>query len=136
MECINLEQIKETDFNRIKEIYASENWNAYLKDDEKLKRAFSNSYLLLGAYIEDILVGFVRCVGDGEHIIVVQDLIVDSKYQKKGIGTKLFQYVLDRFASVRMFLVITDLYDEVDNLFYQKNGLVKIVQRDMVAYVR
>lgn len=136
LENIKLQKIKDTDFNRIKDIYASENWRAYLKDDEKLKRAFSNSYLFLGAYIEEKLVGFVRCVGDGEHIIVVQDLIVDAKYQKNGIGTVLFQHVLDRFASVRMFLVVTDLYDEVDNRFYQKNGLVKIEDRDMIAYVR
>lgn len=133
---VKLENIKEVDFDRIKEIYASENWLAYLKDDEKLKRAFSNSYLFVGAYIKEKLVGFVRCVGDGEHIIVVQDLIVDAKYQQKGIGTALFQHVLDRFASVRMFSVVTDLYDEVDNRFYQKNGLIKIVERDMIAYVR
>lgn len=136
LENVKLEKIKDTDFNRIKDIYASENWRAYLKDDEKLKRAFSNSYLFLGAYIEETLVGFVRCVGDGEHIIVVQDLIVDVKYQKNGVGTVLFQHVLDRFASVRMFLVVTDLYDEVDNRFYQKNRLVKIEDRDMIAYVR
>lgn len=136
IEKVRLESINETDFDRIKEIYAAENWNAYLSDDEKLKRAFANSYLFVGAYINEYLIGFVRCVGDGEHIIVVQDLIVDATYQKRGIGTKLFQFVLDRFFDVRMFLVVTDLYDEVDNQFYQTNGLVKIIEKDMVAYVR
>lgn len=133
---IKFKETKENDFERIKEIYASENWRAYLQDDEKLKRAFNNSLLCLGAYEEDKLLGFVRCVGDGEHIIVVQDLIVHHDYQKLGIGTQLFQYVLDKYKNVRMFLVITDLYDEVDNKFYQKNGLVKIEQKEMVAYVR
>ncbi len=133
---IKFKETKENDFERIKEIYASENWRAYLQDDEKLKRAFNNSLLCLGAYEEDKLFGFVRCVGDGEHIIVVQDLIVHHDYQKLGIGTQLFQYVLDKYKNVRMFLVITDLYDEVDNKFYQKNGLVKIEQKEMVAYVR
>lgn len=133
---IKFKETKENDFERIKEIYASENWRAYLQDDEKLKRAFNNSLLCLGAYEEDKLLGFVRCVGDGEHIIVVQDLIVHHDYQKLGIGTQLFQYVLDKYKNVRMFLVITDLYDVVDNKFYQKNGLVKIEQKEMVAYVR
>ena len=133
---IKFKETRENDFERIKEIYASENWRAYLQDDEKLKRAFNNSLLCLGAYEEDKLLGFVRCVGDGEHIIVVQDLIVHHDYQKLGIGTQLFQYVLDKYKNVRMFLVITDLYDEVDNKFYQKYGLVKIEQKEMVAYVR
>ena len=136
IESVRLKLIQESDFDRIKEIYASEHWNAYLRDDKKLERAFANSYLFVGAYIEEKLVGFVRCVGDGEHIIVVQDLIVDVSFQKKGIGTKLFQHVLDRFKEVRMFFVITDLYDEVDNRFYQTNGLVKLVEKAMIAYAR
>lgn len=135
---INTELIEtnDNDFERIKEIYTSENWRAYLQDDEKLKKALTNSLFCLGAYNEDKLLGFIRCVGDGEHIIVVQDLIVDHDYQKLGIGTELFQFILDKYNAVRMFLVITDLYDEVDNHFYQKNGLVKIEQKEMVAYVR
>lgn len=133
---INYYETKENDFEHIKEIYASENWRAYLQDDEKLKRAFTNSLFSYGAYENNKLIGFVRCVGDGEHIIIVQDLIVHHDYQKLGIGTQLFQYVLDKYKDVRMFLVITDLYDEVDNKFYQKNGLAKIEQREMVEYVR
>ena len=133
---IEIREITEHDFERIKEIYAAENWNAYLKDDEKLKRAFRNSLYFLGGYKEDKLIGLIRCVGDGEHILIVQDLIVDPNYQKRGIGTELFQFILNKYKDVRMFLVVTDLYDEVDNHFYQKNGLVKIEAKEMVAYTR
>ena len=129
-------EIKNVDIEHVKEIYASESWRAYLQDDEKLKRAFANSLFTYGAYHNNKLIGFVRCVGDGEHIIIVQDLIVHHEYQKLGIGTQLFQFILDKFKDVRMFLVITDLFDEVDNKFYQNNGLVKLEQKEMVAYVR
>jgi len=64
-----------------------------LQDDGKLMRAFDNSMYLLGAFEGDKLVGFVRCVGDGEHILVVQDLIVEPEHQKQGIGTHLFTAV-------------------------------------------
>ena len=121
---------------RIKEIYLSENWMAYLHDDEALKRAFNNSLYCLGAFCEDKLIGFVRCVGDGEHIIIVQDLIVDPAFQKQGIGTALFKAVWDRYRNVRMFQVNTDIDDEVDNYFYQSFGMKPISDGHMISYYR
>lgn len=64
--------------DEVKEIYNDSNWSTYLGDDDKLKRAFDNSLYLLGAFYDGRLIGFVRCVGDGEHIVVVQDLIVKA----------------------------------------------------------
>ena len=62
-------KFKEFNFNEyfedIKRIYKSTDWLTYLNDDEKLKRAFENSLCFLGAFKEDKLVGFIRCVGDG-----------------------------------------------------------------------
>lgn len=121
---------------QIKDIYRMEQWNAYLKDDERLKRAFENSLSILGAFDGENLIGFIRCVGDGEHILLVQDLIVAPKYQKQGIGTKLFRTIWDRFADVRMFQVVTDLSDPVDNHFYSSFGMKKLEAGHMVSYFR
>ena len=121
---------------RVKEIYALEGWTAYLNSDEKLMRAFDNSLYVLGAFNDDKLVGFVRCVGDGEHILLVQDLIVDKVYQKQGIGTVLFKTIWDRYKDVRMFQVNTDLEDEVDNHFYKSMGMKPLVEGHMISYFR
>lgn len=121
---------------RVKEIYAAEGWTAYLQDDEKLVRAYDNSLYTLGAFVEDKLVGLVRCVGDGEHILVVQDLIVDREYQKQGIGTKLFKQAWDKFADVRMFQVNTDIEDPLDNHFYQSMGMKPLADGHMISYFR
>ena len=121
---------------RVKEIYALEGWRAYLNSDEKLIRAFENSLYLLGAFDGDKLVGFVRCVGDGEHILLVQDLIVDREYQKQGIGTNLFKTVWDKYKDVRMFQVNTDLEDEVDNHFYKSMGMKPLEEGHMISYFR
>lgn len=121
---------------RVKEIYALEGWTAYLNSDEKLIRAFDNSLYLLGAFDGDQLVGFVRCVGDGEHILLVQDLIVDRAYQKQGIGTTLFKEVWDKYKDVRMFQVNTDLVDEVDNRFYKSMGMKSLEEGHMISYFR
>lgn len=120
----------------VKEIYMQEGWWAYLGDDEKLARAFKNSLYTLGAFEGDRLTGFVRCVGDGEHILLVQDLIVDKKHRRQRLGTALFKMAWERYADVRMFQVVTDLHDEADNAFYQSFGMKKLVEGDMVSYFR
>jgi len=122
--------------DEVKAIYASECWSAYLKDDKKLKRAFVNSLYTLGAFNGEKLVGFVRCVGDGEHILLVQDLIVHPEYQRQGIGTALFRTVWDKYEGVRMFQVNTDMEDERDNRFYQSFGMKKLETGGMVSYFR
>lgn len=120
----------------VKSIYEKEYWRAYLQDDAKLKRAFDHSLYLLGAFEDERLIGFVRCVGDGEHILLVQDLIVEPEHQKQGIGTCLFKTVWEKYADVRMFHVVTDIEDEVDNHFYQSFGMKKLEEGDMVSYFR
>ena len=120
----------------VKSIYKKESWNAYLKDDEKLIRAFSNSLYILGAVDEDKLIGFIRCVGDGEHILMIQDLIVSPEYQQKGIGTYLFRTIMDKYKDVRMFIVLTDIEDVVDNKFYQSFKLRRLDEFNIVGYMR
>ena len=119
-----------------KEIYGAEGWRAYLQDDAKLTRAFEKSLYILGAFDGDKLIGFVRCVGDGEHILIVQDLIVKREYQNMGIGTHMFKHVWDFFKDVRMFQVITDISDEVDNRFYKSFGMKSLADGEMIAYFR
>lgn len=133
-------ELRKFDFNEyledIKRIYKSANWSAYLEDDEKLKRAFKNSIYLLGAFEQNKLIGFIRCLGDGEHIVIVQDLIVDSDYYRQGIGTNLFKAVSEKYKDVRSFCLFTDIHDIRDNEFYKSLGMVKIEEREIVSYIR
>lgn len=133
---INYKEFDSSMIEEIKDIYKKESWNAYLKDDEKLIRAFDNSLYIMGAFDNCKLVGFIRCVGDGEHILVVQDLIVEPKYQQRGIGTYLFKTIMQKYSNVRMFMVVTDLADIVDNKFYKSFNLKKLEDINMVGYIR
>ena len=124
------------EFDKIKEIFENEGWFSYLLDDEALKRAFEKSLYCLGAFDDDELIGFVRCVGDGEHIVLVQDLIVTPEHQKQKIGTALFQNAWDKYGQARMFLVVTDEDDSVSNHFYQSFGMKPLSKARMVSYFR
>jgi len=133
---LSYKEIGESYLESIKEIYKDSGWSAYLQDDEKLKKALRNSLHIYGAFDNDKLIGFVRVVGDGQHIVLVQDLIVLTSYQKNGIGTYLFQYVWDKYIDVRMFQVVTDVNDELDNKFYQSFKMKPLIEGKMISYFR
>ena len=117
-------------------VYENVGWVAYLQDKDRLFSAFENSLYLLGAFDGEQMLGFARVVGDGEHVVLVQDLIVTSEWQNRGVGSCLFEKVMDRFQAVRMFMAVTDIEDKRNNAFYQKFGMKELNQHDMVGYVR
>lgn len=133
---IKYKEINSSMIESIKDIYRKESWNAYLKDDEKLIRAFDNSLYTIGAFDDCKLIGFIRCVGDGEHILIVQDLIVEPEYQQRKIGTYLFKTIMQKYSEVRMFMVVTDIEDVLDNKFYKSFNLKKLEDVNMVGYIR
>ncbi|MDD6034331.1 MAG: GNAT family N-acetyltransferase [Oscillospiraceae bacterium] len=109
--------------DEIKALYENAGWTAYLQNDDKLLRAFDSSLYTLGAFADGRLVGFARCVGDGEHIVYLQDLLVDIPWQRRGIGRRLMEQVLEHYHGVRMFLLCTDAGDDGANAFYRALGL-------------
>jgi len=133
---IKYKQVSAALLKDIKTLYEQHGWLAYLQDDAKLKRAFESSLYMFGAYEGDELVGFIRCVGDGEHIVLVQDLIVAKGYQRKGIGRSLMLHAYEQFADVRMFMLNTDAMDAAANAFYQAMGMTKIEENGCITYMR
>ena len=61
--------------------------------------ALENSLLIVSAYEDDVLIGFVRVVGDGVLNVYIQDLIVDERHRGHGIGAQLMTYVLKKLKS-------------------------------------
>ncbi|MBQ3092567.1 MAG: GNAT family N-acetyltransferase [Clostridia bacterium] len=120
----------------VRALYEKEGWRAYLNDDRKLEDALQNSLWLYGAFEGDRLIGFVRCVGDGQHILLVQDLIVDPDFRGQGIGTALFNAAWETYAHVRMFMVVTDIPSEGANRFYQRLGMKPLEKGQMIGYFR
>ena len=129
-------ELTSASLEEIKALYRKHGWLAYLQDDEKLKRSFDQSLCSIGAYDGGALVGFIRCVGDGEHIVLVQDLIVAPDHLRKGIGRELMKRVFERFADVRMLMLNTDEMDERANAFYQAIGMKKMQEMGCISYMK
>lgn len=122
--------------DEVKSLYREAGWQAYLSDDERLKTAFRSSLWVLGAFDHDRLIGFVRCVGDGGHIVLIQDVLVAASYRRRGVGSALVNAVLERYASVRMISLYTDAEDEADNRFYRSLGFRTIDENHMISYMK
>lgn len=133
---MKLIEIDESYLSQIKALYEESGWSAYLGDDEKLKNAIKNSLFVLGYMDGDELIAFVRCVGDAEHVVLVQDLIVKKNYRRKGLAKKLMDEVFEKYKDVRWIQVNTDVEDEVSNAFYKSIGMKEISEAGVVSYFK
>ena len=127
--CFGAERLPE-----VRAMYEESGWRAYLGDDGKLRRTLANSLYMLGAFEGETLVGFVRCVGDGEHIVYVQDLLVSEERRRKGIGRELMRRVFAEFTHVRMITLMTDAGDERANAFYRSMGMKPYENGGLAGY--
>ena len=119
MEIIEYQTYREEE---ILPLYASVGWTAYTDAPNVLHRGFERSLLTLAAYEGETLVGLARAVGDGETVVLMQDLLVFPQYQRRGIGTALMRAMMERFANVRQFQLLTD-DTEKTLAFYRSLGL-------------
>lgn len=116
-------------------LYKSVGWSLYVNKPELLKRAYANSTFILGAYIEEKLVGIIRVVGDGVSIVFIQDLLVHEDYQRQGIGKKLLSAVLEKYQGVRQKALLTDDLPSL-KAFYRSVGLFPINETNGICFVK
>lgn len=122
--------IKEYSNYKEKEIltlYSAVGWTAYTQSPDSLRAGFAKSLLILAAYDDDELVGLIRCVGDWETIVYIQDILVSPEYQRQGIGSALLQEVVSHFSHVRQIVLSTDR-EERTLQFYKSLGFVPMEQ--------
>ena len=102
-------------------LYESVGWTFYCQHPDILEKAYANSLCILAAYEGDELVGLIRAVGDGLTILFIQDLLVNPKFQRKGIGTALMNALLEKYSHVYQIELATD-HTEKTIAFYKSFG--------------
>ena len=125
---------EDTDFESVLEIYESVNWQNYTNDVNNLKSALTNSHKTYVFYEEKKVRGLVRTISDGFTICYIQDLLVHSDYQRRGIGKELVRYVLQSNEHIRQIVLMTDAKEELKN-FYLSAGF-REVKDDLCAFAR
>ena len=97
---------------------------------EKIEKSVRNSSCY-GIYLEDAdkLVGFARVISDYATVYYLCDVIVDTGYQHKGLGTALISYIdsLPKFSGLRGFLITRNAHG-----LYRKFGYEVVNDRVML----
>ena len=61
---------------------------------------------------------------DGRLVCHIEDLVVDSRHHKQGIGTKLIEHVLDYAKAHNCYKIILNCNSELEK-YYERNGFKK-----------
>ena len=97
---------------------------------EQVEKAMQNSSCY-GVYLDDEkkLVGFARVVSDYATMFYLCDVIIDTEYRHKGLGTALVSYIesLPQYSTLRKFLITRDAH-----ALYRKFGYETVDGRVMV----
>ncbi len=88
-----------------------------------LVRAFNNSLFVNYAWDGSRPVGAIRCIGDGETVLYIEDIIVDKAYQGKKIGSNLLKSALNTFSHIPKIIFACDYNAKAIN-FVSKFGFV------------
>lgn len=115
------------DENEIKTLYESVGWTSYLRYPDLLEKAYAQSLQTLAAYKDNQLIGIIRAVGDGVSILYIQDLLVSPEHQRKGLGSRLLNEMLQWFPDVNQVVLLTDDTEAMIH-FYESAGF-QLVQK-------
>lgn len=96
-------------------------WKILQRD--RIERGLNNSTYCVCAEDQGRIIGIGRIIGDGGTVFYIQDIMVESSYQKQKIGTlimeKLMKYIDDNCIDGAIIGLIAA--SELDN-FYRKFG--------------
>lgn len=110
--------IKEIDKDSLRELFISVEWDSG-KYPEELQKAISNSHRVVSAWDGKKLIGLTNSISDGTLNVYFPYLLVKPEYQKRGIGKKLVETILEEYKDYARKVLIAEGY-AVD--FYKKFG--------------
>jgi ribosomal protein S18 acetylase RimI-like enzyme len=122
---IKYKTIKKLPTKNLFNLYQAVGWTKGINNKEKheklLFNVYANSNLVYSAWQENKLVGVVRAITDKYSHGLIFGLLVDPKFQKQGIGTKLISLCLKKYPKIQW-----SIETEKSKLkFYNKLNFVK-----------
>ncbi len=105
--------------SKLWELFCTLGWDIG-RSPETVKAAFDVSFVV-SAWYGDILVGVGRALSDGLFYTAIYDVLVHPEFQRRGIGTRIMQTLLNQFAETSFLLMTTENTDK----FYNKLGFTK-----------
>lgn len=92
-------------FNQIEALNKAEEWYNLVVHSGLTKRAWKNSTVAYVALDNDVLIGYVRGLTDANITLYVCELLIHAEYRNQSIGSKLLNYVHNKYPTTRMELL-------------------------------
>lgn len=102
-------------------LYNSTKWDTF--NQHQIEKALQNDKCHVSAWIGDEIVGMGRLIGDASMYWYIQNLIVLPKYQLKGVGTAIMNYLLafiHRNTPLNSHVIVGLMCSQHTASFYQK----------------
>ncbi|EOR23397.1 acetyltransferase [Niallia nealsonii AAU1] len=111
---------KQIKASEVMELYKDAGWwNERTEQD--MEKMLSQA-LAVGAWKNNTLIGFARAISDGIFRAYIEDVVIHSSYNRKGIGTQLIDKLLKELSDID----VISLFCEEDLItFYSKNEFKK-----------
>ena len=136
MQNIEIKEYRNYNMNEVLDLYNNVGWINYTKNPIALYEGFKNSICVVGAFDNDKLIGLIRCVGDNFTIILIQDLLINTEYQNKGIGRKLLNYILNKYKDIYQIQVTTDIPNVYARRLYESCGFKTVSSINCCSYIK
>lgn len=103
----------------VQELFLSVGWVSG-QYPNRLHKALMNSDTVITAWDGENMVGLVRVLDDSELVAYIHYVLVDPKYQGKGIAKQMIEKIKEKY---KKFLYIEIMPEEGKNVsFYEKLG--------------
>lgn len=110
------------DFVKVTQMLSQAVWSRGI-GIEKVKQGAANSALVVGAFHEEVQVGYARVISDKTRFAYIADVYVDDHFRHNGIAKQMMTYILshESLDDVQQWL----LRSAADEL-YEKVGFVPL----------
>lgn len=124
-----------TDFTNdgIKELFESAGLAEGISIDD-LRLALTRSTKIITAYIDNKLVGLIRCMHDGFYSGTIDCLIVHKEYWNRGIGTALVKAMVEATKDIKNIRAVTSNSNSIT--LYAKCGFCEVVDGKLLQIMR
>ena len=109
--------------SEIIQVYSNSGINRPIKDNKRITKMYTNSNLIITAWLNNELIGISRSITDFCYACYLSDLAVKSKYQKEGIGKRLIELTKKEIGKETALVLLSA---SIAMEYYPKIGFEKI----------